>query len=239
MLLCYSKIRRRVAVCANCEKTVPLNSLNLSLDRPGIYVCPKCANVVAVKWGKNRVVSPAQALRLDWNPRMTARAKAFGIWRRSECHTKKEHLTAKMLFLIAQEEEMPFNYGSESGHRAMVALNEAEYLGYLLWSDHQDSSTGKPEPVLRQLFVRPEFRRTGIGKAMVQSWADQFAFPIADSFGVESPNADARRMLIGLEYAREDEGDFVGTKCHLWCGTTACEDPMEWIHNFLPNDPIA
>jgi GNAT superfamily N-acetyltransferase len=143
---------------------------------------------------------------------MISRSETLGGWRWTVCRTKKEHLVARVLFLLAQEEEEGFIYGSEREHRTMVVFNDQQYFGYLFWSDNRGRS-GKREPVLRQLFVRKEFRRQGVGTTMLQAWAELFAFPLASLFGVESPNAHTRRMLVRLGYAHTDGESIVGTRC--------------------------
>lgn len=99
----------------------------------------------------------------------------------------------------------------------MVVFNDQKFVAYLLWSDDRGGQAGKREPVLRQLFVRKEFRREGIGTAMVRTWADQFAFPIdVDGlFGVEDPNNDAQRILVKLGYAHIEGQTLVGEKCYF------------------------
>ena len=127
--------------------------------------------------------------------------------------SKKDHPVARVLFWLASEEDRAFIYGRESEHHTMLALNDEGYLGYLFWSDNRSRSSGKREPVLRQLFVRKEFRRQGVGTMMVEMWADRIAFPLAPKFGVESPNADTQGMLVRLGYAHIDGQNIVGTKC--------------------------
>jgi GNAT superfamily N-acetyltransferase len=149
---------------------------------------------------------------------MAGRSKTLtNGWRWGTCQTRKDHLVARTLFLLAREEDGSFIYGSENGHHAMVVLNDQQFLAYLLWSDDRGESSGKREPVLRQLFVRKEFRREGIGTAMVQTWADQFAFPIdVDGlFGVEDPNNDAQRILVKLGYAHPEGQTLVGDRCYF------------------------
>jgi GNAT superfamily N-acetyltransferase len=196
-----AKVRRWAAICANCNESISLTPRNLSGP---FYICWKCENVVAVHHGNHRVVSPEQVLRLDWNPEMIARSQTVGNWRWSVCRTKKEHLVARLLFLLASEEESGFIYGLESEHHTMLAFNDEQYLGYLFWSDNRSASAGEKEPVLRQIFVRAEFRRRGIGATMVQTWAEQLALPVAPRFGVESPNGHTRRILVRLGYAHTD-----------------------------------
>jgi GNAT superfamily N-acetyltransferase len=145
---------------------------------------------------------------------MFARSEALGIFRWAVCLSKKDHLVARVLFLLAQEEEESFIYGSEGEHRTLVVLNDQQYLGYLFWSENR-GRLGKREPVLRQLFVRKEFRRQGIGTAMVQTWADRFAFPRASLFGVESPNTHSQSILVRLGYAHIEGENIVGTKCRF------------------------
>ena len=183
-------IKRWVAACAECGQSVSLRS------RPGV-VCTTCNNVVALHYG-NRVVSPEHVLRLDWSPAMVARSRMLtNGWRWGTCRTKKDHLVGRTLFLLARQEDGSFIYGSESGHRTMVVFNDQQFLAYLLWSDDRGPA-GKREPVLRQLFVRKEFRREGIGTAMVKTWA----IDVDGLFEVEEPNSDAKRILAKLGCAR-------------------------------------
>lgn len=205
-----AKVKRSAAICAKCGESVPV--LNESMMGP-YYACANCDNLVAVSYGNHCVVSPEQVLRLDWRPEIVARSEALGIWRWAVCLTKKDHLVARILFWLASEEDGSFIYGLESEHHTMLALNDEGYLGYLFWTDSRSRSSGKREPVLRQVFVRKEFRRQGVGTMMVEMWADRFAFPLAPKFGVESPNAHTKRMLVRLGYAHIDGQKSVGTRC--------------------------
>jgi hypothetical protein len=120
-----------------------------------------------------------------------------------------------MLFLMTRDDEEggDFVYGLDRDHHTMLTFDEKDYLGYLMWTDNPNVATGKREPVLRQLFVRTEYRSRGVATGMVQTWADRFAFPLASSFGVEAPNAHTQRMLVRLGFANRDGAGIIGTKC--------------------------
>ncbi|HTR36222.1 MAG TPA: GNAT family N-acetyltransferase [Bryobacteraceae bacterium] len=124
---------------------------------------------------------------------------------------------SRVLFLLAEEEEQGFIYGSERERRTMLVGDGTSFFGYLFWSENRAPS-GAREPILRQLFVRKEFRERGVGTAMVQTWADRLASPLAERFGVESPNDHTLRMLVRLGYARRDGDSVVGTKCYFVTG---------------------
>ena len=207
-----AKVKRSVAICANCGEPVPLTFNNHSWGGP-YYVCGTCKNVVAVYYG-NRIATPERVLRVDWAPEMTARSEKFDRWQWAICRTKENSSWRRVLFLLAEEEEKSFVYGDEREHRTVIFFDDQQNLSYLFWSENRGRS-GKREPALRQLFVRKEFRRQGIGTAMVQLWADRFAFPLADSFGVESPNAHTQEMLVRLGYAQISAENIVGTKCYF------------------------
>jgi len=207
-----AKVKRSAAICANCGESVPFTPSNHAFGGP-YYVCATCNNIVAVYYG-NRVASPEQVIHLDWSAEMISRSETVSRWRWVVCRTKRDHVVARVLFWLALKEEGSFIYGSERHHRAMLFFNDEQYLSYLFWSENRNTS-GKKEPILRQLFVRKEFRRQGIGTTMVQTWADRFAFPLASSFGVESPNEHTQGILVRLAYAHIDGENIVGAKCYF------------------------
>ncbi|TAL39941.1 MAG: N-acetyltransferase, partial [Alphaproteobacteria bacterium] len=195
------KVNRSVAICAECGERHYLLSLNQSSSGQH-YVC-ECSNIVAVHYGR-RLVRPDTILRLDWSPPLIARGEGLGVFRWAGCSTKKDNLVARMLWRQAKEEEGSFIYGDDAKRRTMVFFNDSGFLGYLFWSEVRDG-TGKKEPVLRQLFVKKEFRRQGIGAAAVKLWAERFAFPLASQFGVEAPSQDTIRILVKLGYLHRDD----------------------------------
>ncbi len=207
-----AKVTRRVAICANCDKLVPLTSDNLGWTG---YLCGQCENLVAVPYGSS-VVAPQEILRPTWNPEMVKRARSDGQIRWAICRTKREHLPARMLYLLASaEENSNFIYGSENERKTMLCFDGTEYWGYLFWSQTRNPADGQRRPVLRQLFLREGFRGKGLGTALVRTWIEQIALPLATSFGVESPNERTRSVLVRLGHAYFEGDKIIGTTCYF------------------------
>lgn len=176
------------------------------------YACSQCDNLIAVHYGRE-LFTPATILQLDWSPPLIQRGEQLGPFRWTISATKKDDLVARMLWLEAKLEDDGFRFNAL--HRRMLFFDESGFLGYLFWSETRHEETGKKEPVLRQIFVKKEFRKKGIATAAIQLWAERFAFPLAAKFGVESPENDTIRILARLGYVeRDDKNKFIATKCY-------------------------
>jgi GNAT superfamily N-acetyltransferase len=147
---------------------------------------------------------------------MIARAHVEGDLRWATCLTEREHLVARMLFLLAAAEEgNAFIYGSEKEHKTMIFFDEEQYWGYLIWSETRSRASKHRAPVLRQLFLREQFRGKGLGTAIVRTWIEQVALPLATPFGVESPNTRTQRILVRLGHAYFTGDEIIGRTCYF------------------------
>jgi GNAT superfamily N-acetyltransferase len=157
-------------------------------------------------------VSSGEMLRFNWVPDMHRRSvKLTRLMRISDCRTKREHLVTRMLFYLGKEEEGTFIFGDWKERKALVCMDGSNYVGYIFWSN-----SNRKTPVLRQIFVRKEWQRKGIGMAMARYWAENYGFPFAERFGVESPNIKSLGLLEKLGYLELDrKANLVRyTKCY-------------------------
>lgn len=206
------EVRRSVATCADCRQAVPLTFSNHRWDRR-YYICSSCRNIIAVEFGRG-VVHPQEILRVTWSPGLVARAERIGRWRFGVCKTKRDHLVTRMLFLMA------------SGGRGELYLRQRKRASRVRSSqrpklDRLRILVRKPRYVrgegagARQIFVKKGHRRKGAGTTMVRRWAERFAFPLARTFGVESPNSRTPGILVRLGYVEEHGEMITGKRCYF------------------------
>jgi GNAT superfamily N-acetyltransferase len=192
------------AVCQGCGKNVLLTNLNLCMATGCHHICPGCLNVVSVVCDEN-IVHPQDVLDPHWNPGLVRRADHYDGWSFAVCRSKKDFAVARLLNLIARDEDSRFIYGRDQEHKVGVGFDEQGYFGYVMW-------TFKTMPVLRQIFVLKERQRKGLGSRMLRYWAERYAFPYVEQFGVEDPNEKSMELYLKLGYVRREGGKIVGVK---------------------------
>ena len=192
-----------VAICQCCGEEVKITRMNLSWSGP-YYIC-NCGNVVAAIV-EDAIVDPKDVLDPQWNPGLLRRAGQWNGWSLAICRTKRDFAIARLLCLMAQDEDRRFIYGSDQDHRVAVGLDDRGYFGYVMW-------TARSMPVLWQAFVLKNRQRAGLGGQMVRYWAERFAFPSVKQFGVEDPNEKGFGLLLKLGYVRIEGEETVWVKC--------------------------
>jgi GNAT superfamily N-acetyltransferase len=90
-------------------------------------------------------------------------------------------------------------------------MDTERFFGYV-YSTIDDDGT----PVLRQIFVDESRRRSGVGTALIQYWAEKYAFPKVEKFGIESPNYKSLGILEKLGYVRRDGDIAIGLRCSIF-----------------------
>ena len=186
----------RAAVCGGCDAEVPIHRQTLRIDTGLHHVCSSCGNVVAVVCG-NDLVQPQDVLRPEWLPTLLRRAAKVGELTFGECRSMREFAAARLLNLMARDDDDRFIYGTDHEHRVGLLLDDSGYIGYIMWTD-------RTAPVLRQIFVVPQRRRRGIGALLTEYWAQRFVFPRHEFFGIEGPNEKSIGLLIKLGYLRRE-----------------------------------
>jgi GNAT superfamily N-acetyltransferase len=187
---------REVAVCRNCGSELALTSWTVNMETGCHHVCAACGNVVAVVFADD-TLQPKEVLDLRWNSTLFSRSRRLDGWSFGVCRYKRDYAVARLLNWMARDEDSRFLYGRDQDHKVGVAFDDSGYFGYVMW-------TFRTLPVLRQIFVLPERQRSGIGTRMVSYWAERFAFPYAEQFGVEDPNEKSMGLLLKLGYFRMD-----------------------------------
>ncbi len=209
-----AKSKRYVGVCAGCDNAVPLTPINIAIGAP-FYVCSQCGNILAIRVA-SRIIQPTTILTFDWAKNMHARAErlAGSAYRVARVSTQAEHLIVLMLLQYAKEEE-PFIYGSKEDNHALLCMDDEQYVGYIRWSMGEERN----DPVLHQIFIIKARQRQGIGTMLLCHWAENFAFPFVEKFGVESPNHKSFGALVKLGYAERDgERGMKGIRCYFVSG---------------------
>ena len=96
----------------------------------------------------------------------------------------------------------------------MVCFDDAGYTGFLVWTQIPRRTRTKCRVVLNQIFVRKEFRGRGLGTALVREWVKRFVPNRVEKFGVESPNASTRAILIRLGHAYRKDDKVICSNCY-------------------------
>lgn len=171
------------------------------------YICPNCRAIVAVAFRGSKYVLET-VLRPSWNESLKGRAVPIGrglsfVPRES----RKDLLLVAMMQLMAKREETGFKYAHGNQKAALcVDLSRDSYIGYILWSEDKHA-------IARQIYIMPTERLKGYATLIIKHWVKHCANPIARKFGVETPNAISRKMLVSLGYAKVRGDGLVGVKC--------------------------
>jgi len=191
-----------VVVCGGCGAEVPL--IPSTVWDSGFHVCD-CYNVVAIPQGED-FVDPRAVLDLEWNSDIRSRAEAFEAGWFAVSRILQDRTVARLLQVLAKNDEGAFLYGNDNDHNIGLYFDANGYFGYVMW-------THKTIPVLRQIFVVKERQRMGLGTQMIRYWAERFAFPHVEKFGVEDPNEKSMGVLLKLGYVRRGiAGTLIGVR---------------------------
>lgn len=197
-----------VAVCKVCEEGVALTKTNLDMIGQFNYLCFKCHNVVAVKFGSD-TLQPATVFDLSWNEEIKNQAiKLEDNTCFSVCKSKKDFLILMIMQLMAKKEGTSFLYVRKKEHKSGIIFDTGanKYIGFLVWSEAQKAT-------LRQIYVMEDIRKKGYGTKILKFWVENISDKINEKFVVESPNKISDKMLINLGYARIEGNDLMGVKC--------------------------
>jgi GNAT superfamily N-acetyltransferase len=203
-----AKVRRAVVECRHCSVQVSLTPSNLALTGVG-YICQSCNNFVAVRYGRQSV-DPTVVLDQAWNQTLWARGEpVHNTLKFTRCSTKKDLLVVRLMQVMAKEEDDRFLFVREYEHTVGLYydFSGGSYIGFILWSVTDGHA------VLRQVFVAPEERRKGLAAKLIAFWVTHYADKVNDTFGIESPNDKALRLLIKLGHAVRDGDSIRGVKC--------------------------
>lgn len=205
--------KKPIAICKVCGTEVSLTPENLDMIGEYSYICPKCGNIVAIKF-KNYVIQPPTVMKLDWNKEILKRATQIkDSLFFSLCESKKDFLVLKIMQLMAKKENTGFLYIRKKEQKAGLVFDakKRKYVGFIVWTENKHA-------ILRQIFIVKDERRKGYATNLLEFWVRNFADKINDKFGVESPNEKFQKILVKLGYARI-EGEYIkGVKCFFVSG---------------------
>jgi len=68
---------------------------------------------------------------------------------------------------VAEADLARDGFGSNPKFRAIIAESDGQAAGYALFFEFYSTFQGRPGLYLEDLFVRPQFRRSGIGRALL------------------------------------------------------------------------
>ena len=169
------------AMTCSCGCEVILtNNTGRNISYSKFYRCDKieCNNLVSIKF-KGKYFQPEYFLT------------HVGIEGLREVKTTEDKIAEEILFLAARKEESSFvHVGPKRKCELMWA--DGKVAGYYNYSFDMGI------PILRQLYVAPEFRNKGYGATMIKSFIAKFSNKIC--YGIESPNPKTANLLrkIGL-----------------------------------------
>jgi len=201
-------LKKPIAICKVCGTEVSLTSENLDMIGGYSYICPKCSNLVAIKF-KNYTLQPRTVMKLEWNKEI--RNRAMRIKNNlffSLCENKKDFLVLKIMQLMAKKEGTGFLYIREKGQKPGLVFDvkKGNYVGFVVWTENKHA-------ILRQIFIMKDERKKGYATNLLEFWVRNFADKINDKFGVESPNETSQKILVKLGYAKVEGECIKGIKC--------------------------
>jgi GNAT superfamily N-acetyltransferase len=82
-------------------------------------------------------------------------------------HALAEYERAPRAVLATEEDFLRHGFGPTPRYSVLLAEDEGQVAGFALWFFTFSTWLGKPGLYLEDLFVRPELRGRGIGKAMM------------------------------------------------------------------------
>jgi hypothetical protein len=197
------------AICKFCDFPVSLTSDNVEYIGNFGYLCPRCFNIVAIKFNEN-TYQEKDVLNLDWNKSIFKKSihiqdNLYSV----ECRTKKDILILKILQAKTKIEDREFLYFKEKEQKACLVFDNEikKYIGYIVWSEEKNIAT------LRQIYIVKEERNKKHATKLLKFWVENYADKLNKEFIVESPNNISIKILINLGYAEKEENYFTGKKC--------------------------
>jgi RimJ/RimL family protein N-acetyltransferase len=193
-----------------------------------MYMCPKCDSILAILIGKEHV-PPDEIFEHNWGPllRFMKQRAAFEstdtvndwpvVWLVTRpfdsIRQKRDQAMIGYLNFLARHEKhncfRSLSWPSETDDNITLLAAGRAWLGYMLWSPAKSGE----KPTIRQLFLRPKYRRHGIMSAVIADWVSRL--PVcADGirFSVESPNQASIGLLKKLGHVAEDG---TGIRCNF------------------------
>jgi GNAT superfamily N-acetyltransferase len=194
-------------LCLKCKIEVSATPDNLDYATRTLYICPKCFDVLGIKYRKDTVL-PKDLMNPGWNRRLKPSAVLISddIYF-SECKNEIDYLVLKLMQLKVKEECDAFNYFRVKEQQAGLLFNDKTYLGFKVWSVKEKTA------IARQIYIVPEERRKGYGLMLMEYWVKNIADKVNEIFEVESPNRKSLGILIKLGYLKA-EGEYIkNSKC--------------------------
>jgi len=108
------------------------------------------------------------------------------------------HLVVGALISNSNDETSPATNYDVKKHNMLLSINEQTISGIAVWGDSE-----LDHPILHQLYVRPEFRRSGIGSDLFNTWVSEI---VSDDVAyLDNPNPKSRSLhhKVGA-YSRDD-----------------------------------
>jgi len=185
--------------CPNCKEIVAITPPNMRMDGAG-YLCPGCKHM----WYTKRAVEGTELLIMSSEQK--SRAGQLDGFALLEAKNERDLEPVIVLGVMAKEEECSFRVMTPTKvnrerFKVFLVANEKEFVGYVLWNVF----SGKP--CVRQIYVRPEFRKKGIASAVFKKFVDAHGHVY-----VESPNAASLRILEKLGYVEKTGEVYRGIK---------------------------
>lgn len=122
--------------------------------------------------------------------------------------TEAERAAVRILNLEAKTEDRSFRLYSPDSANAYLVYDNNDVAGYLTWNVGENEDDGTAPAVLRQVFVFPSKRRTGLASRLVETFLETAAAERAGGeYKVEGANASTLRLLASLDEVSYDVTD--------------------------------
>lgn len=195
--------------CRKCQTKISATPLNCAIGR--FYICFNCRNVVAVKYNR-KLFQPHEVMNSNFQSldNLKQVGKKISL---VECHNLRTTLPLTMLQFLSKEERNGFLSFQSNYQNAILIYVQDECIGYLIWSFKKQEHEGCH--VLRQIFIKKEYRLQNWGSFLIQKWQELYVSPNGKKFGVEDPNNITFKILIKLEYIIKEENDFIYIDCFI------------------------
>jgi GNAT superfamily N-acetyltransferase len=163
-----------------------------------------CDRTVAVNYAQTTFQPYTAVLKTSWVLGSGASASGTAV---EPVETDQQRAAVQILNLEAKHEDRSFRLYTPESSNAFLVYEGEDVVGYLTWNVGENDD-GTAPAVLRQVFVLPTKRRTGLASRLVETFLENAAAGRAGGeYNVEGANASTLRLLESLGEVSYDVTD--------------------------------
>jgi len=185
------------AKCENCRRRSPLieDYCFNPVYNLRVFQCSKCLQEIAARYGR-RLIRPQDILRsVASNLNQDSYFSLFGDFVWLNAKSGNEWILADRMNKMAKSENTGFKTLNQDDFNVWVVLANGNAAGYIAHNTKQGL------PILRQLYILPEYRNQGIASKLIETWIEEYA--TNGKFGIEDPVPATQRILKSYEASHE------------------------------------